>query len=96
MFLGCADAPRGPLLLGERGARGGNVVGSGFVVVFKACRMAQSRHCGIEGTSEELLLLLHGGGIHAGRAQENSAFQNSNFALINAISVTVIMDQISG
>lgn len=29
-------------------------------------------------------------------AEENSAFENSNFALINAISVTVIMDQISG
>lgn len=40
--------------------------------------------------------------FHVGRGgwpsegNENSVFQNSNFALINAISVTVIMDQING
>lgn len=75
---------------------------SAHVVVFKPCKMLQSRDivhpgCKIEMTLE--LLPPHPPGEDSSRnrgARENSAFENSNFALINAISVTVIMDQISG
>lgn len=104
---------RGPaidLLLFSRGSISGpeNVAGSSFsahVVVFKPCKMLQSRDivhpgCKIEMTLELLLLLVppppsEDSNRNSG-AMENSAFENSNFALINAISVTVIMDQISG
>lgn len=100
------------LLLFSRASVSGpeNVAGSSFsahVVVFKPCKMLQSRDivhpgCKIEVTLELLLLLLlpppppgEDSSRNSG-AEENSAFENSNFALINAISVTVIMDQISG
>lgn len=70
--------------------------------------MLQSRDIVHPRCKIEMTLELHGGGTgcsppprgedlrRKSEAEENSAFQNSNFALINAISVTVIMDQISG
>lgn len=104
-----------PLLFSRASVSGPeNVAGSScsaHVVVFKPCKMLQSRDivhpgCKIEMTLELLLLLVlppphpptppsEDSNRNSG-AKENSAFENSNFALINAISVTVIMDQISG